>query len=348
MKRAAFQSDSDDKSKIKGNKTKSRLNARILHQLEILKALIESRSAATVREAVEGLAPDRRNDLLDISGISLGQSAAGRQIGEPSGTAKGGSELNQVPGFNDPLANRRNSRPRSTVIGPGGFPSSGDTTGQDASASTHYYDGQRRGTVWLERSTSRSSADGTQTWGSNLYRDSGGNHWRVDYHDQLTGAGTADTADDGFTSKETVFDAHNKPVSTTVREALPSGNAKETTTDHQTGETTTRTGTVVEIFPERSQTAEGTGRADAIAPRGWSNPLSGGAQNPGLATDNNQINPGREGGDTTPIQPLMLDPKDLAVNPPLYENRAAGKPRDIRREQDDINQVDPPRPSGGK
>ncbi|MEK7152865.1 MAG: hypothetical protein AAB834_02885, partial [Patescibacteria group bacterium] len=184
----------------------------------------------------------------------------------------------------------------------------------------------------------------TQTWGSTLYRDYAGNHWRVDHHDQRTGERTASTADDQFVSKETVFDSHNDPVKTTVRETLPDGTAQETTTYHETGKVETRTGSYPDIFPERYQPGEGGG-GDTVAPRGWSNPISGVVQNPGLATGNNQVNPGRENGGQPAATPLLLDPEDLVTNPAPDEARGANPtPRDIRHEQGDVTIIDPPRP----
>lgn len=254
---------------------------RIVRDKTMLEALIFAGDAKLAHEAA-GLDRLSSENILDIPGSSLGSGNSGeRRIGGyPAGADNNTTSGDDGTGFDDPLADHHNRQPAGTLVGPGKFPGSQDLTGQDSGSGRTDYgsgaDSGGHGYVWLERQTSRSSSDGSQTWGSNLYRDYSGNHWRVDYHDQRTGGDTtADLSDDGFTSKETVFDDHNKPVSTTFRETLPDGNAKETTTNHQTGETTTRTGSHTDIFPDRYQPAEGGGGGDRVAPRGWHNPLTG-------------------------------------------------------------------------
>jgi hypothetical protein len=203
---------------------------------------------------------------------------------------------------------------------------------------TEYGGGWRspHGSVWAERSTWRQSSDGLRSWGSVSYRDTSGNHWRVDYTDTRR-------EDETVTSTDTVFDARGEPIKTTVRESFIDGSAIETTTTHATGEVTQNSGPFVKIFPERNVDPDAPGRGDGVAPRGWYNPITGAAQNPGLKTGNNQVNPGR--GDPQPqaAAPLRLDPKDLVINPaPDALSGGSSRPRDIRQGNPTI--VDPPRP----
>jgi len=104
-----------------------------------------------------------------------------------------------------------------------GMPSGRDLLAQDddSPTATHSHDGSgdsrsTRGSVWTERTTERSSSDGTHTWGSASYRDWSGNFWRSDY--------TIERSSDGSTtSKDTVFDSHNEPIKTTVIYTAPDG-----------------------------------------------------------------------------------------------------------------------------
>jgi hypothetical protein len=324
-------------------------DARILQGADMIEALLQVADIAAAKEAadaIRGLTPER-GGLLDIPGSTLGGGSGGRRIGGVPGGKAG--KTDDGTGFDDPLAGHRNTRPGGTVVGPPGMPSKdgltrnegddpftgygtdGGTRSTDGSSSTHGY-------VWRERSTERTSRDGMRTWGSVGYRDYAGNHWRVDYTETRTVDGN------GLTSKETVFDSTNKPVSTTLREMLPDGTARATTTNHKTDEVTTETGTLEEIFPARYQPDEGGGGGgDSVAPRGWSNPISGAVQNPGLAVGNNQVNPGRE-PKPTPAEPLQLDPRILVVNPaPDAVLPGSGQPTDIRAGNPTI--VDPPRPT---
>lgn len=270
------------------------------------------------------------NVLSTIPGTTKGAAAGGRRIGGQPAAAPSGQAAYGDKGFNDPLAGRGNQRHRSVLVGPATMPGKRDLVGQD----TSYGNGSSssHGTVWQERTTERQSSDGTQTWGSASYRDYGGNHWRADYHDERH--------DDGsITSKETVYDGNNDPVKTTVREGNADGTATETTTTHATGEVQTHTGTVPEIFPERSQTGEEAG-GNSVAPRGWYNPVSGTIQNPGLATGTNQVNPGPDIA-LPPATMLRIDPRILVSNPAPDHVAGGGHLRDIRGDNPTI--IDPPR-----
>ncbi len=300
----------------------------------LIAGLVHARELQAVKEGgVQGM--KREGALTDIPGFTPGRNDTERRIGGQPAQA-GKPQESGLP--NDPLAVHRNTRPRSTVVGPPGMPDKGSLTRQDSGGGTEYGDGSRgsHGSVWAERSTSRQSGDGNRTWGSTTYRDYSGNHWRADYADTRREDGTV-------FSKETVFDGHGEPIKTTVRESFYDGSAAETTTTHATGEVTQTTGPFSKIFPERNVDPDAPGRGDGVAPRGWYNPITGAAQNPGLKTGNNQVNPGH--GDPQPraVAPLRLDPKDLVINPaPDALVSVPGRPRDIREGNPTI--VDPPRP----
>jgi len=314
----------------------------------MIASLVHARDLQAVKESgVQGM--KREGALTDVPGFTSNGGDPERRIGGRPAQA-GKPQESGLP--NDPLAALRNTRPRSTVVGPAGMPDKGGLLRQDGGGGTGpgtEYGGGRRsshGSVWVERSTSRRSTDGTRTWGSVSYRDTSGNHWRGDYVDILR-------ADGSQASKETVFDGRGEPIKTTVRESLPDGSATETTTTHATGEVVQVTGTFLKIFANGSESAgpvsvqdidpDAPARADGVAPRGWYNPITGAAQNPGLKTGNNQVNPGR--GDPQPqaAAPLRLDPKDLVINPaPDALVGTPGRPRDIREGNPTI--VDPPRP----
>jgi hypothetical protein len=290
-------------------------------------------------------------DIFDIPG--LGQADTARRIGGIPGQQQAGSghTNGQDTGFDDPLA-AHNTRPGSFVVGAPGMPSGRDLVAQGpgpADSDTHSGDGSDRSrpSVWVDRQTERSSSDGTQTWGSTLYRDYSGNFWRSDYHVERGGDG-------GVTSKETVFDNHGDPIKTTVITGEPDGTTTETTTNHQTGETT-----VVhpvdkpesgegDPAPDENEPDEGASRSATPAPRGWYNPITGQSQNPGLATGNNKVNPGSEpAASPTPVEPLRLDPKILVINPspdgPVADGNAPL--RDVRRDVAGGTIIDPPRPN---
>jgi hypothetical protein len=315
----------------------------------MIEALLHGGDMKAVKEAadaIRGLTPER-GGLGDIPGSTLGGGSNDRRIGGVPG-AKNNDTLGGDTGFDDPLAGHRNRRSGSVVVGAPGMPDKGGLTRQDGGygtdGGTSYSSGSdgyspNRGYVWVERNTERTSTDGLRTWGSTAYRDYSGNHWRVDYTETRSADG------ESYTTKETIFDAHNEPVKTTVRETLPDGNARETTTSHATGEVSTVTAPFPKIFPGGYQPDEGGGGGDGVAPRGWYNPITGMAQNPGLKTNNNQVNPGR--GESTqmpaPAEPLLLDPDDLVINPsPDTMTGTGGTPRDIR--DGDPTIVDPPRP----
>lgn len=304
------------------------LEAMALRGVDIAKDLAQLDIIETTKDAA---------GLTTLPGLGGGAKGNARRIGGLGGSAPDHQSSSPFAdmGFKDPLAGRSNQHHRSVVVGPASLPHRNDLSGQD----TSYGNGSSssHGSVWQERSTERQSSDGSQTWGSASYRDYGGNHWRVDYHDERH--------DDGsISSKETVFDGNNEPIKTTVREGNTDGTATETTTTHETGEVNVRTGTVPEIFPERSQTGEGIeARGSSVAPRGWYNPITGAIQNPGLATGNNQVNPGSD--PMSPPEPssvVHIDPRILVVNPAPDQPLSSAQPRDIHAGNPTI--IDPPRP----
>lgn len=294
--------------------------------------LVHARELQELKQnSVQGM--KREGSLTDVPGFSTGRNENERRIGgqaPPAEQAKGSG----IP--NDPLDAHRGTRPGSILVGPGAVPGKGSLTRQDSGTEYGGGSGGRRGSVWVERSTSRQSSDGSRTWGSTLYRDTSGNHWRTDYTDTRR-------PDGGVVSKDTVFGAHNEPIKTTVRESSPDGSATETTTTHATGEVQQRTGTFGEIFPERSVDPDAPTGGNVVAPRGWYNPITGASSHAGLKTNNNQVNPGREPAQPQATSPLLMDKRDLVINPaPDALVNPKGGPRNIR--EGDPTIVDPPRP----
>lgn len=222
-----------------------------------------------------------------------------------------------------------------------GMPTQRDLTSQDDGGDrpdmTHSHDGagdSHRGSVWTERSTERSSSDGTHTWGSASYRDWSGNFWRSDYQIERGSDGST-------TSKETVFDNHNEPIKTTVIYTAPDGSEKVTTTDHQTGQTTTTQG---QVKPEEPET-EPEPKPDKN--QGETSGYTGGPFHPHTFTSPNKVNPGPDGGDNTagPLTPVFFDPKILVTDPVPDQAAARGAmPRDIRQGNINNTTIDPPRP----
>ena len=310
-------------------------------------------TAQDIGEAADAIPRSRGGglsaDLSTLPGSSSSRSDAERRIG---GATSGMDTPNDKTGFDDPLAGHRNRR-RGSLVGPGRVPSGNDLVGQyfDTPASSDMQsdngaDGRagRRTPARVERHTERTSADGLDTWGSTLYRDDAGNHWRSDQHTQRS-------ADGSVTTTDTIYDSRGEAIKTTVVEVSPYGVEIETTTNHRTGETRTVDITPKEApepapeAPEKYQPAEGSPQGDPIAPRGWSNPVTGAVHNPGLKTGNNKVNPNPEDSQP-PLKPLRLDPKDIVINPaPDAPLHGGGAPRDIRREEADINIIDPPKPT---
>jgi len=225
-----------------------------------------------------------------------------------------------------------------------GMPSGRDLLGQDDSpTATHSHDGSgdsrsTRGSVWTERTTERSSSDGMRTWGSASYRDWSGNFWRSDY--------TIERGTDGSTtSKDTVFDSRNEPIKTTVIYTAPDGSEKVTTTDHQTGQTTTTQGTVKPEAPEPEEGAD-TGKPGKDKNQGETSGYTT-TFKPKVFTSPNKVNPGPEGGDTPkPAEPVRLDPSILVTDPAPDQliGGGMGTSRDIRHENVNTGTIDPPRP----
>jgi hypothetical protein len=226
-----------------------------------------------------------------------------------------------------------------------GMPTGRDlqTQDDDSPTATHSHDGSgdsrsTRGSVWTERTTERSSSDGARTWGSASYRDWSGNFWRSDY--------TIERGSDGSTtSKDTVFDSHNEPIKTTVIYTAPDGSEKVTTTDHQSGQTTTTQG---QVKPETPEPEDGTGKGGKDKNQGETTGLTSTTFKPKTLTSPNKVNPGPEGGDTTrPVEPVRLDPQILVTDPAPDQmvGRGMGTPKDIRHENVNVNTIDPPRPN---
>ncbi len=228
-----------------------------------------------------------------------------------------------------------------------GMPSGRDLLAQDGDSptTTHSHDGSgdsrsTRGSVWTERTTERSSSDGTRTWGSASYRDWSGNFWRSDYTIERD-------SDGGTTSKDTVFDSHNEPIKTTVIYTAPDGSEKVTTTDHQTGQTTTTQGTVK---PETPEPEEGSGKTGKDKNQGET---SGYTATPKMKvfTSPNKVNPGPEGGETSgqSVEPVRLDRSILVTDPAPDQivGNGTGTPRDIKHENVNVDTIDPPRPQAG-
>lgn len=227
-----------------------------------------------------------------------------------------------------------------------GMPSSRglQTQDDDSPTATHSHDGSgdsrsTRGSVWTERSTERSSSDGMRTWGSASYRDWSGNFWRSDY--------TVERSSDGSTtSKDTVFDSHNEPIKTTIIYTAADGSEKVSTTDHQTGQTTTTQGTVKPENPEPEEGAD-TGKPGKDKNQGETTGLTA---TPRLKvfTSPNKVNPGPDGGDTgdKPAEPVRFDRSILVTDPAPDQmvGGGMGTPRDIRHENVNVNTIDPPRP----
>lgn len=321
--------------------------ARLIAGANMIEALLHVTDAKAAREAAEALRAagiPKNGELGEIPGFSIGGTGGDRRIGGKPGPQQTGVGTGDT-GFKDPLAGLGNQRHRSVVVGPGRMPggrdlaSDGSDGGFGTDGGTSYTSGAQssHGYVWAERNTERTSRDGMRTWGSTMYRDYSGNHYRMDYTETRT-------EDGGLRGKETVFDSHNEPVSTTVRESLPDGMAKETVTDHATGESTTRVAPMPEVFPDRYQDEGATSGGNNVAPRGWYNPITGQSQNAGIKTGNNQVNPGPEGESSpTMATPLRLDPKGLVINPLPDSMQTKGTPKPIQARKPD--QIDPPRPS---
>jgi hypothetical protein len=227
-----------------------------------------------------------------------------------------------------------------------GMPSGRDLLTQDGDSptATHSHDGSgdsrsTRGPVWTERSTERSSSDGSRTWGSASYRDWSGNFWRSDY--------TIERGSDGSTtSKDTVFDNHNEPIKTTVIYTAADGSEKVTTTDHQTGQTTTTQG---QVKPETPEPEDGAGKGGKDKNQGETSGYTT-TFKPKVFTSPNKVNPGPEGDNTADnsAEPVRLDPNILVTDPAPDQTVGSGMgtPRDIRHENINVNTIDPPRPQG--
>jgi len=304
--------------------------------LAFLQTLVDAQQAAGVQD-MEGL-----NTALGVhagGGLDLGifsHDSSGHTISIPEGAGKsdGAGGQGDMP---DGLGLPKN-KPTKWDIGTPQLPGQRDLQSDDSGGNdtgTHSGDGsdRHRGSVWVDRQTERSSSDGSQTWGSTLYRDNSGNFWRSDYHVERS-------SDGGTTTEETVFGAHGEPIKTTVTTSTPGGETTEATTNHQTGETTVvhpvdKTGGEPE--PEKNQ-GETSG--------GYTTPGSG-SYGSGKHTGNNKVNPGPDGGEQpTSTQYFRLDPRILTVNPsPDVYAHGTAQPKDVRREAAGGSIIDPPRPN---
>lgn len=296
----------------------------LVRNLSIIEGIVGASQAADAAEAIQA--------AKDAAG--LGDFAAQPGLGGQQGIdLTGGQQHHDSQKYSVPTP---------------GMPSGRDLLTQDGDSptTTHSHDGSgdsrsTRGPVWTERSTERSSSDGSRTWGSASYRDWSGNFWRSDY--------TIERGSDGSTtSKDTVFDNHNEPIKTTVIYTAADGSEKVTTTDHQTGQTTTTQG---QVKPENPDSGEGadTGKGGKDKNQGETTGYTS-TFKPKVFTSPNKVNPGPEGGDTTGghVKPVRLDPHILVTDPaPDQVIGGAGTVRNIRHEDINVNTIDPPRPQAG-
>lgn len=293
----------------------------IARGLRDIEGMAGKAQAVDTQQAIEAVRDMAGIDIGDVAGLpGLGAS------GSPSIT--GGTQHHDASKYSIPTL---------------GMPSNRDLTGQDGDSPTmtHSEDGAsdgRHGSVWVERRTERSSADGSHTWGSATYRDWSGNFWRSDYQ-------IDHNSDGGTTSKDTVFDNHNEAIKTTVIDTAPDGTEKVTTTDHQTGQTTT---TVGQVKPEEppEEDAGGKDKGGATKNQGETTGLMGGAFHPKQFVNPNKVNPGPEGNDQQPATPVQFD-RSILVTDPLPDEAAArgnARPRDIQGGNVNIDTTDPPRP----
>jgi hypothetical protein len=292
----------------------------VIKNLAVIEGLVGAEQAAGATEAIKA--------VKDAAG--LGDFAALPGLGGQDGIdITGGQQHHDRDKYSIPTQ---------------GIPSGRDllTQDDDSPSATHSHDGSgdsrsTRGSVWTERSTERSSSDGTRTWGSASYRDWSGNFWRSDY--------TIERGSDGSTtSKDTVFDSHNEPIKTTVIYTAPDGSEKVTTTDHQTGQTTTTQGQVKPEAPESKGDAGKPGKdKNQGETTGYTNTFE-----PKVFTSPNKVNPGPEGDSTAqkPVEPVRFDPNILVTNPAPDQvvGGSMGTPRDIQHENVNVNTIDPPRP----
>lgn len=291
----------------------------VIKNLGVIEGLVDVAQAAGAAEAV--------NAAKDAAGLgNLGLQ-----------TGLGGQDALDITG-----SQQRHDSDKYSIPMPG-MPTSRDLQTQDDSpTATHSHDGSgdsrsTRGSVWTERTTERSSSDGTRTWGSASYRDWSGNFWRSDYTIERS-------ADGSTTSKDTVFDSHNEPIKTTVIYTAPDGSEKVTTTDHQTGQTTTTQGTVK---PENPEPEDGTGKTGKDKNQGETTGYTA-AFKPKVFTSPNKVNPGPDGDSSAanPVEPVRLDPGILVTDPAPDQavSAATHMPRDIRQQNINNNTIDPPRP----
>lgn len=290
----------------------------VIKNLGVIEGLVDVAQATGAAEAVQAA-----KDAVGIGNVGLPGLG-----GQESLDLTGGQQHHDSDKYSIPMP---------------GMPTGRDLQTQDDSpTATHSHDGSgdsrsTRGSVWTERTTERSSSDGTRTWGSASYRDWSGNFWRSDY--------TIERDSDGSTtSKDTVFDNHNEPIKTTVIYTAADGSEKVTTTDHQTGQTTTTQGTVK---PEDPEPQEDTGKTGKDKNQGETTGYTE-AFKPKVFTSPNKVNPGPDGGDTTKsVEPVRLDPSILVTDPAPDQMVGGGMhmPQDIRHENVNINTIDPPRPN---
>jgi hypothetical protein len=291
----------------------------VIKNLGVIEGLVDVAQAAGAAEAINAA-----KDVAGLGGLDLPSLG-----GQNSLDITGGQQHHDSDKYSIPMP---------------GMPTGRDLQTQDDSpTATHSHDGSgdsrsTRGSVWTERTTERSSSDGTRTWGSASYRDWSGNFWRSDY--------TIERDSDGSTtSKDTVFDNHNEPIKTTVIYTAADGSEKVTTTDHQTGQTTTTQGTVKPEDPEPEEGTD-TGKTGKDKNQGETTGYVA-AFKPKVFASPNKVNPGPDGGDTEQsIEPVRLDPSILVTDPAPDQmvGGGMGVPQDIKHQNVNINTIDPPRP----
>lgn len=305
----------------KGELISKQGSAIVARNITALQGLVNKAQAADAQQAIQ--------TVKDAAGTINGAGLSGL----------GGEDSLDIGG----LQHQHHDSDKYKVPTSTGLPSSDDLTRQDGDSptATHSHDGSgdgrsTRGSVWTERTTERSSSDGTHTWGSASYRDWSGNFWRSDY--------TIERGSDGSTtSKDTVFDSHNEPIKTTVIYTAPNGSEKVTTTDHQSGQTTTTQG---QVKPENPEPEDGTGKGGKDKNQGETTGFTTSFK-PTVFTSPNKVNPGPDGGTTQqPAEPVRFDQKILVTDPAPDQmlSRGMDTPKDIRHDNINVNTTDPPRP----
>lgn len=235
------------------------------------------------------------------------QGPAERRLGNSPDLEKG-PQHEQPEGLRDPLQGRGNSHPRSTLVGPGGMPSSGDLVqGEDVETID--------------------TGDG----GKIVFRHGQSSSTRVDYAPDGTvdAVMVTERGDDGRT--DTLY-VPGDDGSTYIRESHydSEGNLLYDTESVRPGGPPT---------PNASMPTEDGGGSDG---GGWYNPITGVSQGTGKALGGNRVRLGD--GSVVPASgpTLKIDQDGLVTNPAPDAVQGAGTPTTIDRDGGRI--VDPPRP----